>query len=1053
LKLLIAAYKGNLKILQLLHSMSIEQIQINFPHNTTNPFPQKTQHGFTLLQLAARGGYKNIIEELIKEQALDYIDINDINNFGDSALHLAILSKNIEFIKFFVGLVGLDKSKGIEITLALLAASDENFEIFVEFYDIYSKSGPRLELNNQLMKIAAVSNCPRILKAMLESPSINVNYTNMLNQRNGTQIQSYTALHHALQHKNETMVRDILAVPGINVIYYTENVTRPVLSLACALPQSTFALILEHSLAQLTNPGSRSEFFRRQYSESHRVGAPNSEPRTLLADAIRSNEITKVNSILPYTPAETIQSEINTAIRTNNLEIFLALLRPSLPVDATIIQKKMFFQTTGHSFLYNAAFHGSDKIAEWLLDNEAEVDASDDENRTPLFAAIAGNSLDHYPAATRNENQQHINNTANQICFLKSSPYSLKSGHIAVISELHARGAAFDITLADDSNVLHYAVQHRRMKTLEFLLQLEPRLSLLSERADGDSALSLAIQSPNFPNKYIISSLLPKLTKTQLRDVEVQTHLLNATSHLSLIKEMHAKFKFNLQLKLPDGDYLIHYAARQKTSNMIKYLLENKCNANTRNEKGETPLYVALSTKQAKPVITALLKAKASNAVSNDDSTMMHAIARGGRIDVLKLVERKLKLDVNAKDQLGRTPLFYVANAFITRELIARGAEVNWVDANKETPLHNAFRGKDPKLINTILESIASKDFATVVNQANKEGVTVLHFAAEHHLIGFIEILVRHGGIDLDAVQHNQQTAMTIAANKGHWDTVKLLVEAKASVSAEVLYCAAKAGNKEMVEFLLTPIYESNGRRKQRKVYEGIDPNVLHEGWSPLHIAANFNHVEVIAVLLAHGANIDLLNENNVTALYLACQFGKLEAVRLLLEHGANIDIVCNGSLAIQVASTLEHKEIYNLLSKKKLDQISLQAPMIQSSSSSSSAITSFNFFVPHLNGEAKQEIQNATTAAKKPKTQHSPSTQSSASFFTLPEEADVEMAADPKQLPAKRRNSETEAATETEEVVQPKKAKSETSETEQRREREREIGGGDRSYLLDPNL
>jgi ankyrin repeat protein len=1042
LKLLIAAHKRNVSPARINPSLSSNSHEINAA--VDHPFLKKTEHGDTLLHLAAKKGFKHIIEELVKENALDFIDINVRNNQGYSALHEAIDTKSQSFIQYFLGLIGLDKTQHIEKTLRHLTFYDENFELFLDFYSIYCKSNPTIEFNNNLMLLAAESNSTRILQTILNSGRIDVNSTWIKREMNGNYL--YGPLHHAIENNNELIIRTLVHTPGINMLLGNP----PPLELAIeTVSTSMFDLILKATLVQLTHPETRNEFFTRQYTK---LGEQIIN-RTLLADAIHSNKITLVNMLLPHTPNATIRSEINNAIQANNLSIFLALLTKILPLDATRIQKKMFFQTEGQLFLGAAALHGSDKIAEWLLDNEAEVDATDDEQRTPLFLAIEGNSMDNYPEYRGGQFKNE--STRERRSFLKSSVYSLQSGHIAIISELYARGADFDKTLEDGSNILHHCVQHGRLKTLEFLLELNPNLPLLARRADGHSALSLAMQkTKEFPAKYIAKSLLPKLTKAELRNFDVHAHLLNTADRLWLIKQMHAKFRFNLHVKLQSGDSLMHKAANAHDYLTLKYLLENKGDVHSKNAKGETPLYLALLPAKnwnVRHTVEMLLKAKAGNTVTHDHSTLMHAIAKSGRSDILKLVEEKTKLTVNAEDQQKRTPLFFVKSVSMATELIARGAEVNWVDANKETPLHAAFRTQNTKLIKTLLKNIPASEFAEVINQANNEGVTVLHLAMQQNQLDIATELLANSETNVDAVQHNQQTAMIIAAHHGHWGMVKLLVEKRAAVSAGVLYCAAKAGNAEMVTFLFTPIYASKGRRKQRKIYEGIDPNVLHEGWSALHIAAAHNHAPVVSVLLANGANINLLNQDKVTALYIACQHGHIDTVKLLLAHDANLDIVCNGSLAIQIAATLGHNEIYHLLSKKKLDQISPQEPVIQSKSSSSTAVTSFSFFNAHSNGEAKPDNQTATGSPKKPKTHHSQETQSASSFFTMVDAEDVEMVSEPKQLPVKRSNSETEA--ESEQPVQPKKAKSETSATEQRRQREREIGGGDRSYLLDPNL
>lgn len=62
----------------------------------------------------------------------------------------------------------------------------------------------------------------------------------------------------------------------------------------------------------------------------------------------------------------------------------------------------------------------------------------------------------------------------------------------------------------------------------------------------------------------------------------------------------------------------------------------------------------------------------------------------------------------------------------------------------------------------------------------------------------------------------------------------------------------------------------------------GADVNEVSNGMSPLMIAARYNKVEIIKLLLSKGANINKKDENGFTALKYAQLSNAAEAIQLL---------------------------------------------------------------------------------------------------------------------------------------------------------------------------
>ena len=67
-----------------------------------------------------------------------------------------------------------------------------------------------------------------------------------------------------------------------------------------------------------------------------------------------------------------------------------------------------------------------------------------------------------------------------------------------------------------------------------------------------------------------------------------------------------------------------------------------------------------------------------------------------------------------------------------------------------------------------------------------------------------------------------------------------------------------------------------------------VNARGVYKESTPLHQASDKGHVEVVRVLLEHGADVTAQNEDNLTPLHRASRSGREEIVRVLLEHGAD---------------------------------------------------------------------------------------------------------------------------------------------------------------------
>lgn len=171
-------------------------------------------------------------------------------------------------------------------------------------------------------------------------------------------------------------------------------------------------------------------------------------------------------------------------------------------------------------------------------------------------------------------------------------------------------------------------------------------------------------------------------------------------------------------------------------------------------------------------------------------------------------------------------------------------------------------------------------------SEADGETVTPLVAAAKAGHLAIVNALVkdfcvdleRPGTVAMDDRLIADATALWCAAAWGHFDIVKLLVDAGADVDhacaskSTPLRAACYIGRIDIVHYLVS---------------NGADVNAVNDcGNSCLMLAAYRDHVEVVRYLVEHGANVDHTHDCG-TALHLAAEAGHGSVVTYLISCNA----------------------------------------------------------------------------------------------------------------------------------------------------------------------
>ncbi|XP_019876786.1 protein fem-1 homolog CG6966 isoform X2 [Aethina tumida] len=143
----------------------------------------------------------------------------------------------------------------------------------------------------------------------------------------------------------------------------------------------------------------------------------------------------------------------------------------------------------------------------------------------------------------------------------------------------------------------------------------------------------------------------------------------------------------------------------------------------------------------------------------------------------------------------------------------------------------------------------------------------------------------------LVAAKTSGATPLVIACRNGHYDVAEYLIdrcqadiEQPGSVmfdgetieGAPPLWCAAAAGHLEIVKLLITHGAKVNSTTRTNS--------------TPLRAACFDGHLDIVKYLVAHGADVEVANRHGHTCLMIACYKGHLKIARYLLGLGASVN-------------------------------------------------------------------------------------------------------------------------------------------------------------------
>ncbi|GFR67449.1 death-associated protein kinase 1 [Elysia marginata] len=203
------------------------------------------------------------------------------------------------------------------------------------------------------------------------------------------------------------------------------------------------------------------------------------------------------------------------------------------------------------------------------------------------------------------------------------------------------------------------------------------------------------------------------------------------------------------------------------------------------------------------------------------------------------------------------------------------------------------------------------------LNTANKHGETAVHMAASGGHVEVLKFLVSKG-VDISIRDKQGDSAVYWAARQGHTEIIRCLVDAGVPINTQnksgetALHVAARYGHTVTVEYLCsidaninlfdnlgeTPLHCASWHGYVQIVRTLCENGAMlslqnkETGEGALHSAAREGLLTVVQTMCSLGVEIESKTTDGFTALHLACKYGHIEVARSLLFVGADPDVV-----------------------------------------------------------------------------------------------------------------------------------------------------------------